>query len=58
MDPTKELPLGFGMALAQNESALRAFGALSHHRQQSIISKASHIHSKQDMVRRVDSICP
>lgn len=44
-----DLPLGFGMALAQNESALKQFKALSEQQKQVVINKASKINSKQDM---------
>ena len=43
------VPLGFGMLLAQNEEAMKQFGALSDAEKQSIIAGAARIGSKQEM---------
>ena len=56
MNPINELPLGFGMALAQNEPAMEAFSPLSRSHQQSTLNQASHVHSKQEMRQLVNSI--
>ncbi|MGN0519800.1 MAG: hypothetical protein ACI4LB_03590 [Candidatus Fimenecus sp.] len=45
----KELPLGFGMALAQNERAMAAFEALSDTEKQAILEKTHAVQSKQEM---------
>ena len=44
-----ELPLGFGMALAQNEPALKRFESYSEAEKQAIIQKTHSITSKQEM---------
>lgn len=43
------LPLGFGMALAQNEAAMKAFEALSEKEKESIIQQTHSVSSKQEM---------
>ncbi len=44
-----ELPLGFGMALAQNEPAMKRFESYSEAEKQAIIQKTHSITSKQEM---------
>ena len=56
MDPLKELPLGFGMALVQNTAALERFGAMSPEQQQQIVAKTHNINSKSEMKAFVSSI--
>jgi folylpolyglutamate synthase/dihydropteroate synthase len=50
------IPLGFGMALAQNTAALDAFSSLSKEAQQSFIDGAHNVQSKQEMRSYVNSI--
>ena len=45
--PDLELPLGFGMALAQNEAAMHKFESLSHDEKDSIICKAKNAKSQR-----------
>lgn len=52
-----DLPLGFGMALAQNESAMKQFESLSESQKADIISKSHNVNSKQEMQNLVNSIC-
>ncbi|MGN0571082.1 MAG: hypothetical protein ACI4K9_02750 [Candidatus Fimenecus sp.] len=52
----KELPLGFGMALAQNERAMAAFEALSDADKQTILQKTHAVQSKQEMHALVNSL--
>ena len=52
------LPLGFGMALSQNEEALRRFSALSSSEREAIMAKAKRVSSKEEMQALVDSIAP
>ena len=47
------LPLGFAMALAQNEAALRAFGALPEAEKQTVIGKTHGVKSKREMQQLV-----
>ena len=44
-----ELPLGLGMALAQNPQAMARFSSLSEAQQQAIIDGAHAVRSKQEM---------
>ncbi len=44
-----DLPLGFGTALAQNESAMQYFAALPEQKKQEIISQTHQIHSRNEM---------
>lgn len=52
----KELPLGFGMALAQNERAMAAFEALSETEKQAVLAKTHGVQSKQEMHALVNSL--
>ncbi len=53
---SKDLPLGFGMALAQNESAMKRFEGMSEAEKQGIIQKAKAVSSKREMRAIVDGI--
>jgi len=44
-----ELPLGFGMALAQNPAAMNAFCALPESTQQKIIDGTHQVSSREEM---------
>ena len=50
------LPLGFGMALAQNEAAMKRFEALSEAEKQALIARTHTVSSKNEMRRLVDSL--
>ncbi|MGN1306654.1 MAG: hypothetical protein ACI4V3_03195 [Faecousia sp.] len=52
----KELPLGFGMALAQNEAAMKRFESLTETEKQSVLEQAHHVHSKREMQQLVSGI--
>ena len=52
-----DLPLGFGMALAQNEAAMRQFVSLSDVEKQDVIQRTHSVTSKQEIRRLVDSLC-
>lgn len=56
MDPMKDLPMGFGMALAQNTEAMRSFCHMPLEKQQEILAKAHSVHSKAEMKALVKSI--
>ena len=56
MNPFKDLPMGFGMALLQNEKALHRFESMNNTQQQEIIAQTNLIHSKQEMKSFVDRI--
>ena len=49
----EELPLSFGMSLARNTTALRAFSRLGPQRRQSVLDGALGIRSRQEMDRYV-----
>lgn len=51
-----ELPLGFGIALAQNESAMARFEALSEGEKRAVIQKTHRVKSRDEMRALVDSI--
>lgn len=51
-----ELPLGFGMALAQNEKAMQKFESLSQTEKDNVIQKAHTVNSKQEMQVLVNSL--
>lgn len=51
-----ELPLGFGMALAQNEAAMKKFTSLTEAEKKSVLQQAHHVNSKREMRQLVSSI--
>lgn len=55
MDSTG-LPLGLGMALAQNEPAMRAFESLSEADKKALIQQTHAVSSKREMQRLVASL--
>ena len=48
-----ELPLGFGMALAQNEAAMQAFEAMTETQKQAVLHRAHAVGSKREMQQLV-----
>lgn len=50
------VPLGFGFALAQNESAMKYFSALSEEQQSEILHQAKNVSSKNEMQALVNSL--
>ena len=51
-----ELPLGFGMALAQNEAAMQRFEALPEAEKQAVLQQAHAVDSKREMQQLVARI--
>ncbi|MBQ8509017.1 MAG: hypothetical protein IJ493_03830 [Clostridia bacterium] len=51
-----ELPIGFAMALAQNQSAMQIFAAMSQTQKQAILSQAHNAQSKEEMHRLVSDL--
>ncbi len=51
-----QLPLGFGMALAQNEPAMKKFESLSDAEKQFIVQQTHSITSRQEMQNLVSSL--
>lgn len=52
----QEVPVGFGMALAQNEDAMNAFAMMTHEQKQAIWNQARSARSKAEMQQIVRSI--
>lgn len=51
-----ELPLGFGMALAQNENAMKRFESMTEAEKQSVLNQVHSVSSKQEMRQLVASL--
>ena len=51
-----ELPLGLGMALAQNSNAMQAFAGMTHEQKMGVIDRTHSLSSKKEMRHLVDSI--
>lgn len=56
MDTKSELPLGLGMALAQNVSAMERFCSMSEQEKRAVIDHTRAIKSKQEMHNYVESL--
>ncbi len=54
----RELPLGFGFALARNTIAMQRYGELTESEKEQIILKCKDAKSKAEMQRIVDSLVP
>ncbi len=50
------LPLGFGMALAQNETAMKRFESMTESQKQAVLVQAQHIGSRQEMQQLVSRL--
>ena len=55
MDFSK-VPIGFGMALAQNEAAMNRYAQLDEIQKQDILSRAHNVRSEQEMRSLVASL--
>ncbi len=51
-----ELPLGFGMALAQNEAAMQKFESLDEAGKRAILDQVHNVRSKAEMRRLVSNL--
>lgn len=49
MEPLRDLPLGFGMALFENKKAAQNFAAMNRSERQEILQKTHDVHSKSEM---------
>lgn len=56
--PVTGLPMGFGMALAMNEAAMRSYAGLTETEREHIIMKCKDARSKEEMQKIVDSLVP
>ena len=52
----QELPLGLGMALAKDQSAMERFTALSDAEKNAVIAGVHQVHSRQEMQQYVKNI--
>ncbi len=52
----KEVPMGFSMALAQNEKALNVYAGMRDEQKEEVIDKARNVKSKQEMQSLVNEL--
>lgn len=50
------IPLGFGMALAQNEQAVNAYAMMTKEQKNAVLAKARQARSRQEMQQIVSDI--
>lgn len=51
-----EVPIGFGLALAQNEDAMNAMAMMTKEQKQAVWAQARQVRSKAEMQQLVNSI--
>ena len=51
-----KVPIGFGMALAMNHSAMEAYAAMTEQQKQAVLEKAHNARSEQEMQEIVNSL--
>lgn len=56
--PLSGVPVGFGMALAMNEPAMKAYAQLTETQREHIIMRCKDAQSKEEMRQIVDSLVP
>ncbi len=56
--PFTSLPMGFGMALAMNEPAMRGYAGLTETEREHIIMRCKDARTKDEMRQIVDSLVP
>lgn len=54
--PFNDVPLGLGMALARNMSAMERFSFMSEAQRKQVLERAGSVHSRGEMTQLVDSI--
>ena len=52
----QDVPLGFGMALAQNPDAMDVFSGLTEAQRKHVLDKSRRVRSKEEMRSYVDSL--
>ena len=57
MDNYNSLPIGFGMALAMNPPAFNAYSNLTEEEKQTLIDRAHHASSEEEMHEIVAKLC-
>lgn len=53
-----DLPMGFGMALAMNEPAMRGYAGLTEAQKEEILMRCKDVKTKEQMQKVVDSLAP
>lgn len=56
MNANGEIPLGLGMALAQNEKAMERFGSLSGPERDALLEQAHQVRSRREMQALVERL--
>ena len=56
--PFTELPMGFGMALAMNEPAMRGYAGLTEAEKEKVILRCKDVKTKAQMQKIVDDLVP
>ena len=51
-----KVPIGFGMALAMNQSAMDAYAAMTEQQKQTVLNKAHNVRSEREMHDLVASL--
>ncbi len=51
-----KVPIGFGMALAMNQTAMNAYAAMTEDQKQAILNKAHNARSEKEMHQIVNSL--
>lgn len=51
-----KVPIGFGMALSMNFSAMNAYSAMTDEEKQAVLDRAHNAHSQEEMHQIVDSL--
>ena len=51
-----KVPIGFGMALAMNHSAIEAYAAMTEVQKQAVLNKAHNVRSEKEMYSLVASL--
>ena len=51
-----KVPIGFGMALAMNPTAMNAYSAMTEEQKQAIVNKAHNVRSEREMHALVASL--
>ena len=51
-----KVPIGFGMALAQNETAMSVYAAMTEEQKQAVLNRAHNARSRKEMHQIVEGI--
>jgi len=56
--PFTDLPLGFGMGLAQSEAAMRGYASLTEAQKEEVLLRCKDVKTREQMQKIVDSLVP